>query len=272
MLFASFLYIYIYICVWIEIDQILRPIRKLKDKIILEVRSRASWSFESILYIQLSRYFFEGQFSSGKVGKIFGENDGIHHEGGSQCEQWCVPSGGCIRSRSQKSFVLRAIIGRRCGPTGTRRGRGSWNFFPGTILAELFRSLSRFPSIFSYESINRTLASINERRIFHSWLIRSFRERTDWFRTIFYLCLSPRRSISFLRDNPLFHGFEHGVVETKVNRNRRSWRSGSSSSTRNTPICVCMYIYIISRPREEEAKEEEEETSPPIDHHLVERK
>lgn len=61
---------------------------------------------------------------------------------------------------------------------------------------------------------------------------------------IFYLCLSPRRSISFLRDNPLFHGFEHGVVETKVNRNRRSWRGGSSSSlTRNTPIYF-IHIYI----------------------------
>lgn len=77
--------------------------------------------------------------ASWKVGKFFGKNDGIYHEGGSQCEQWCIPSGGCIRSRSKKSFVLRAIIGRRCGPTGTRGSRGSRNFFPGTMLISFSR-------------------------------------------------------------------------------------------------------------------------------------
>lgn len=49
MLFASFLYIYIYICVWIEIDQILRPIRKLKDK---EDHSRSSVSRVLVVRIE----------------------------------------------------------------------------------------------------------------------------------------------------------------------------------------------------------------------------
>lgn len=47
MLFASFLYIYI--CVWIEIDQILRPIRKLKDK---EDHSRSSVSRVLVVRIE----------------------------------------------------------------------------------------------------------------------------------------------------------------------------------------------------------------------------
>lgn len=170
MLFASFLYIYI--CVWIEIDQILRPIRKLKDK---EDHSRSSVSRVLVVRIEsrsraLIATSYRDIFSKANppVGKIFGKNDGIYHEGGSQCEQWCVPSGGCIRSRSQKSFVLRAVIGRCCGPTRTRRSRGSRSFFPGTILAELFHSLAwvivieRFPSlleIFPY-ACHRTLSQM----------------------------------------------------------------------------------------------------------------